>query len=264
MVNAEKRSPALVHVFPRPGFCRQARWDLCQRWTKMASSSVRSFCGFKWRERRRRATSDRCPAWAVEIFRLEQWREKAIGGIDASLKHTQGRFTVQAELDSAYEADRRVDHAGGTAGGQDGDLRALWGGGGRGDECLPLSPGCGIWLLRHLDGGSAAAWGICPLLVLFAMTFWPALPSNAAGKGVGAVFRQPAQSREVQALLSGDRSCDPGGIALGGRGLPQGCCGTRLRVCRDIRVARKRVLRLMRENNLLSPHRCRQPWRQSP
>ena len=28
------------------------------------------------------------------------------------------------------------------------------------------------------------------------------------------------------------------------------------RVCRDIRVAR-RVLRLMRENNLLSPHRCR-------
>ena len=43
----------------------------------------------------------------------------------------------------------------------------------------------------------------------------------------------------------------PGGIALGGRGLPQG------RVCRDIRVARKRVLRLMRENNLLSPHRCR-------
>ncbi len=31
----------------------------------------------------------------------------------------------------------------------------------------------------------------------------------------------------------------------------------RLRVCRDIRVTRKRVLRLMRENNLLSPHRCR-------
>ena len=31
----------------------------------------------------------------------------------------------------------------------------------------------------------------------------------------------------------------------------------RLRVRRDIRVARKRVLRLMRENNLLSPHRCR-------
>ena len=31
----------------------------------------------------------------------------------------------------------------------------------------------------------------------------------------------------------------------------------RFRVCRGIRVARKRVLRVMRENNLLSPHRCR-------
>jgi transposase InsO family protein len=31
----------------------------------------------------------------------------------------------------------------------------------------------------------------------------------------------------------------------------------RLRVCRGIRVARKRVLRVMGENHLLSPHRCR-------
>ena len=35
----------------------------------------------------------------VEIFRLEQWREKAIGGIDASLKQRKGD-PVQAELDS--------------------------------------------------------------------------------------------------------------------------------------------------------------------
>jgi len=32
----------------------------------------------------------------------------------------------------------------------------------------------------------------------------------------------------------------------------------RLRVLREIRVARKRVLRVMRENHLLSPHRVRQ------
>ena len=32
----------------------------------------------------------------------------------------------------------------------------------------------------------------------------------------------------------------------------------RLRVLRDIRVARKRVLRVMHENRLLSPHRVRQ------
>ena len=40
----------------------------------------------------------------VEIFRLEQWREKAIGGIDASLKQRKGEGApVQAELDSAMK-----------------------------------------------------------------------------------------------------------------------------------------------------------------
>ena len=39
----------------------------------------------------------------VEIFRLEQWREKAIGGIGASLKQRKGD-PVQAELDSAIVA----------------------------------------------------------------------------------------------------------------------------------------------------------------
>ena len=38
----------------------------------------------------------------VEIFRLERWREKAIGGIDASLKQRKGD-PVQAELDSAMK-----------------------------------------------------------------------------------------------------------------------------------------------------------------
>ena len=36
----------------------------------------------------------------VEIFRLEQWREKAIAGIDASLKERKGD-PVKAELDIA-------------------------------------------------------------------------------------------------------------------------------------------------------------------
>ena len=54
------------------------RWDLASdgRWR----ASVRSFCGFCVTSR---ATLS--PHWAY--FRLEQWREKAIGGIDASLKN---------------------------------------------------------------------------------------------------------------------------------------------------------------------------------
>jgi transposase-like protein len=38
----------------------------------------------------------------VEVYRLEQWREKAIGGIDAALKVRLGD-PVKAELDSAMK-----------------------------------------------------------------------------------------------------------------------------------------------------------------
>ena len=59
---------------------------------------MRSFCGFcvtsRWNFCR--------ASLGVEIFRLEQWREKAIGGIDASLKERKGD-PVQAELDSAMK-----------------------------------------------------------------------------------------------------------------------------------------------------------------
>ena len=66
---------------------------------------MRSFCGF--------CVTSRCNfcrdepvqllrQLGVEIFRLEQWREKAIGGIGASLKQRKGD-PVQAELDSAMK-----------------------------------------------------------------------------------------------------------------------------------------------------------------
>ena len=82
--------------FPQARLCRPARWDLASdgRWR----ASVRSFCGFL------RDEPVQLPSrqLGVEIFRLEQWREKAIGGIDASLKQRKGD-PVQAELDSAMK-----------------------------------------------------------------------------------------------------------------------------------------------------------------
>ena len=58
--------------------------------------------------------------------------------------------------------------------------------------------------------------------------------------------------------LGGDRSRPGSDVrARPGRARATASIWARLRVCRDIPVARKRVLRLMRENNLLSPHRCR-------
>lgn len=39
----------------------------------------------------------------VEIYRLEQWRERALSGLDAVLKERQEGDPVQAGLDAAYK-----------------------------------------------------------------------------------------------------------------------------------------------------------------
>ena len=144
----------------------------------------------------------------VEIFRLEQWREKAIGGIGASLKQRKGD-PVQAELDSAMkrigELTMQVELLEAKT-----ETCGLWGGGGRGDECRHLA--------RHGSGLRPAAGlrrlGHGPLLVL-RHDLRPARRA-AAGKASGTEARDLGPG-----AAGGDRS-RPGGIALGGRGLPQG------------------------------------------
>ena len=92
----------------------------------------------------------------VEIFRLEQWREKAIGGIDASLKQRKGD-PVQAELDSAMKRIGELTIRWNCW--RPGDLRPT---ADRGDECRHLA--------RHGSGLRPAAGlrrlGHGPLLVL--------------------------------------------------------------------------------------------------
>ena len=83
------------------------------------------------------------------------------------------------------------------------------------------------------------------------------VPRPAAGES----WRQaPGQAPGTETDDLGRRSASgdlgrPGGVSVAGRGAPQ-CLG-RLRVHDGLRVSRKRVLRIMRENNLVSPHRCR-------
>ena len=73
----------------------------------------------------------------MEIFRLEQWREKAIAGIDASLKERKGD-PVKAELDIAMkrigELIMQVELLEAKT-----ETSGPLGGGGRGDECRHLS-----------------------------------------------------------------------------------------------------------------------------
>ena len=114
--------------FPQAALPRPAGTWSDGRWR----ASVRSFCGF--------CVTSRCNFCRADLP-VEQWREKAIGGSTPRCKQRKGD---PVELDSAM---KRIDHAGGTAGGQDGDLR--WGGGGRGDECRHLA--------RHGSGLRPAA-----------------------------------------------------------------------------------------------------------
>ncbi len=106
------------------------------------------------------------------------------------------------------------------------------------------SPGTGLaYGLRRV----CAAWGM-------ARSSFYAMTSGQHAEQPPAKRRGPKPAISDQALLvaiEADLEASP----REGEGYRK--VWARLRVCRDIRVARKRVLRLMRENNLLSPHRCR-------
>ena len=106
------------------------------------------------------------------------------------------------------------------------------------------SPGTGLaYGLRRV----CAAWGK-------ARSSFYAMTSGQHAEPPPAKRRGPKPAISDQALLvaiEADLEASP----WEGEGYRK--VWARLRVCRDIRVARKRVLRLMRENNLLSPHRCR-------
>ena len=101
------------------------------------------------------------------------------------------------------------------------------------------SPGTGLaYGLRRV----CAAWGM-------ARSSFYAMTSGQHAEQPPAKRRGPKPAISDQALLvaiEADLEASP----WEGEGYRK---RARLRVCRDIRVARKRVLRLMRENNLLSP-----------
>ena len=92
--------------------------------------------------------------------------------------------------------------------------------------------------------GLRIAWGMARILVLRHPS---ASTPSSRRQSVGD--RSP---RSGQALLVSDRSRP---VALGGRGLPQGL-GSASGLSRHPGCPQA-LLRLMRENNLLSPHRCR-------
>ena len=140
---------------------------------------------------------------------------------------------------------RSSTHAGGTAGGQDGRPSALWGGGGLPAMSAATSPG-------HMSG-------LRPAAGLRRLGAWPAPRSTPQSSGQHAEL-PPSKASGTEARDLRTRRCwwrsPPTWRHRPGEREGYRKVWARLRICRDIRVARKRVLRLMRENNLLSPHRC--------
>ena len=106
------------------------------------------------------------------------------------------------------------------------------------------SPGTGLaYGLRRV----CAAWGM-------ARSSFYAMTSGQHAEQPPAKRRGPKPAMARIGAAGGDRShleASP----WEGEGYRK--VWARLRVCRDIRGCPQRVLRLMRENNLLSPHRCR-------
>ena len=179
----------------------------------------------------------------VEIFRLEQWREKAIGGIDASLKQRKGD-PVQAELDSAMKRIGELTMQVGTAGGQDGDLRPF-GAAEVAAMSAATSPGTGLaYGLRRV----CAAWGMARSS-FYAMT---------SGQHAESSRRQSVGDRSPR---SRTRRCwwrsKPTWRHRPGRARATARSGLGFGSVATSGLPASGVLRLMRENNLLSPHRCR-------
>ena len=185
----------------------------------------------------------------VEIFRLEQWREKAIGGIDASLKQRKGD-PVQAELDSAMKRIGELTMQVELLEAKTETLRPV-GAAEVAAMSAATSPGTGLaYGLRRV----CAAWGM-------ARSSFYAMTSGQHAEPPPAKRRGPKPAISDPGAAGGDRS-RPGGIALGGRGLPQGL-GSASGLSRHPGCPQAGAPPDAREQSALAPS-LPPPWRQSP
>ena len=129
-------------------------------------------------------------------------------------------------------------------------------GGGRGDDVPPPRP-ARVWQygLRRV----CAAWGMARSSTSTAMT---------SGQHAEQPHRQRRSGTEARDLgpgaAGGDRSRPGGGRPGMRRGLPTRALGSASGLSRHPGCIASGWIRLMRENNLLSPHSLPPPWRSIP
>ena len=194
----------------------------------------------------------------VEIYRLEAWRERAVAGLEVGLKEHPG------EPLAAGRSTRRSDTLGScrwrtsccASGRGPRSDAALWRCGGRGDE-------------RHdLRGHGAPLRAPARVSGVGTLALGPLRPADTRADADGGRGASPGRGPTPQvsdetllAAIQADRDRSPfqadrDRSPFQGEGHRK--VHARLRLLDGIRVARTRVLRVMRAHGLLSPHRGRQ------
>jgi len=178
----------------------------------------------------------------VPIFRLETWREAAFAGIDAAFTHRK-EAQVSAELDAALKPRRRAHHG----------ERAVAGEVPRPGPFGPPEVEAMSATTSEATGRRYGVQRVCAAWDVPRSSFYhhrkrTAMPASPPRR------RGPKPAISDTALLAAIRA-DLERSPLTGEGHRK--VWGRLRILDGIRVARKRVLRLMREHGLLSPYRHR-------
>ena len=178
-------------------------------------------------------------------YRFERWRERAQAAIDSALK--------EGETDAESAGRCRGDAADRRA--RDGDRTAA-----RADRAIrPFDPQEVAVTAAAISPATGRAYGVTRVCRVFAMPRWSFY--GGRGQSAGPAVETPVRRRRGPqpavsdvALLSAIRA-DLARSAWHGEGHHK--VWARLGVLDGIRLARKRVLRLMGETALLSPHRTR-------
>ena len=181
----------------------------------------------------------------VPIYKLEQWRQKADAALDGALKEREADPAC-GRTRRRHAADRRAEH---------GDRTAAF----AHRASRPFGPQEVAVMATAISPTAGRRYGVarvCQVWGLPRSSFYaarqPQADAAAPAAPAGGAGRSPASSDE--ALLAAIRA-DLARSPWTGEGHRK--VWARLRVIDGIRVARKRVLRVMREHSLLSPHRAR-------
>jgi hypothetical protein len=176
----------------------------------------------------------------VPVYKLERLRAKAEAGLEAALKGAGGRHG-RRRARRRHTPHRRAEHGGRTAAREDGAHPRPFGPREAAVTAETVSPAAGR---RYGVARVCRAWDVPRSSFYAARTVATRPPVAPAQRG-------PKPAVSDADLLAAVRA-DLARLPWSGEGHRK--LWARLRVLDGTRVARKRVLRLMREHALLSPH----------